>query len=82
MILTYDEALEKAENKDWFKSFYKREDLASDSEVKEINTLVKELGEDVLFDYFEIKEDMVLQKEYVLDLLDYLEDVKEEKNAK
>lgn len=82
MILKYDEALEKAENKDWFKCFYKREDLASDSEVKEINTLVKELGEDVLFDYFEIKEDMVLQKEYVLDLLDYLEDVKEEKNAK
>ena len=82
MILTYDEALEKAENKDWFKSFYKREDLASDSEVNQINTLVKELGEDVLFDYFEIKEDMVLQKEYVLDLLDYLEDVKEEKNAK
>ncbi len=82
MILKYDEALEKAENKDWFKSFYKREDLASDSEVNQINTLVKELGEDVLFDYFEIKEDMVLQKEYVLDLLDYLEDVKEEKNAK
>lgn len=82
MILTYDEALEKAENKDWFKSFYKREDLASNSEVNQINTLVKELGEDVLFDYFEIKEDMVLQKEYVLDLLDYLKDVKEAKNAK
>lgn len=82
MILTYDEALEKAANKDWFKSFYKREDLASDSEVNQINTLVKEIGEDVLFDYFEIKEDMVLQKEYVLDLLDYLEDVKEAKNAK
>jgi hypothetical protein len=75
MILKYDEALEKAENKDWFKSFYKREDLASDSEVNQINTLVKELGEDVLFDYVEIKEAMVLQKEYVLDLLDYLEDV-------
>lgn len=76
MILTYDEALLKAENKDWFKSFYKREDLASDLEVNEINALVKELGEDVLFDYFEIKEDMVLQKEYVDDLLDYLEDLK------
>jgi hypothetical protein len=75
MILKYDEALEKAENKDWFKSFYKREDLASDSELNQINTLVKELGEDVLFDYVEIKEAMVLQKEYVLDLLDYLEDV-------
>ena len=76
MILTYDEALLKAENKDWFKSFYKREDLASDIEVNEINALVKELGEDVLFDYFEIKEDMVLQKDYVDDLLDYLEDLK------
>ena len=62
MILTYDEALNLAENKDWFKSFYKKEDLASDDEVLQINTLVKELGEDVLFDYFEIKEDMVLPK--------------------
>jgi hypothetical protein len=72
MILKYDEALDKAENKDWFKSFYKREDLASDTKVNQINTLVKELGEDVLFDYVEIKEAMVLQKEYVLDLLDDL----------
>ena len=26
--------------------------------------------------YFEIKEDMVLQKEYVLDLIEYLEEIK------
>lgn len=76
MILTYDEGLKKASNPDWFKSFYKKEDLASDEEVLQINTLVKEVGEDILFEYFEIKEDMVLQKEYVLDLIEYLEDVK------
>ena len=79
MILTYDEALKRAENPDWFKSFYKKEDLASDIDVEKINTLVKELGENILFDYFEIKEDMVLQKEYVEDLLDYLNDKKNEK---
>ena len=80
MILTYDEALKKAENPDWFKSFYKKEDLASDMDVNKINSLVKELGEDILFDYFEIKEDMVLQKEYVIDLLDYLYEIKDQKN--
>ena len=80
MILTYDEALKKAENPDWFKGFYKKEDLASDMDVNKINSLVKELGEDILFDYFEIKEDMVLQKEYVIDLLDYLYEIKEQKN--
>lgn len=76
MILKYDEALKKALNPDWFKSFYNKEDLASDLEVDKINSLVKELGEDILFDYFEIHEDMVLQKEYVEDLLDYLEEIK------
>lgn len=79
MILTYDEALKRAENPDWFKSFYKKEDLASDIDVEKINTLVRELGENILFDYFEIKEDMVLQKEYVEDLLDYLNEIKSEK---
>ena len=79
MILTYDEALKRAENPDWFRSFYKKEDLASDIDVEKINTLVKELGENILFDYFEIKEDMVLQKEYVEDLLDYLNEIKSEK---
>ena len=56
MILTYDEALKKANNPDWFKSFYKKEDLASDDEVLKINNLVKEVGEDKLFEYFEIKK--------------------------
>lgn len=76
MILTYEEGLKKAANPDWFQSFYKKEDLASDEEVFQINSLVKEVGEDVLFEYFEIKEDMILQKEYVLDLIEYLQDVK------
>ena len=68
--------MNKASNKDWFKNFYKKEDLASDDEVNKINALVKEVGEEYLFEYFEIKEDMVLQKEYVLDLIEYLEDIK------
>ena len=76
MILTYDEALKKANNPDWFKSFYNKDDLANDEEVLKINNLVKEVGEDKLFEYFEIKEDMILQKEYVLDLIEYLEDIK------
>lgn len=78
MILKYNEALAKATNPNWFKSFYKQEDLASDSDVDKINELVKQLGEQVLFDYFEIKEDMVLQAIYVDDLLDYLYDLLEE----
>ena len=77
MILTYDEALKRASNPDWFKSFYNKDELASDEEVLQINNLVKEVGEDKLFEYFEIKEDMVLQKEYVLDLIEYLEETKE-----
>ena len=75
MILTYDEALEKATNKEWFKQFYKREEICSDDEVKEINELVKKAGEKALFDYFEINEDMFLQREYKDDLIDYLNDV-------
>jgi len=80
MILKYDEALKRAANPDWFKSFYKREEIATDSEVDEINSLVKELGVEVLFEYFDIKDDMLLQSEYVDDLLDYLYDLKENKN--
>lgn len=76
MILTYDEALQKSSNPEWFKSIYKKDEIASDSEVLEINNLVKEVGEEALFDYFSIKEDLFIQKEYVLDLIDYLEDLK------
>ncbi|MCR5706305.1 MAG: hypothetical protein K6G48_05885 [Acholeplasmatales bacterium] len=75
MILTYDEALNRADNKEWFKQFYKREEIISDDEVKEINALVLKAGEKALQDYFEIKDDMFLQKEYKDDLIDYLNDV-------
>ncbi len=75
MILTYDEALERASNKEWFKSVYKREDIISDEDVKEINALAKKAGPKALMSYFEIDDDMFLQKEYKDDLIDYLEDV-------
>ena len=71
MILTYDEALNRADNKEWFKQFYKREEIISDEEVKEINELVLKTGEKALQDYFEIKDDMFLQREYKDDLIDY-----------
>ena len=75
MMLTYDEALNRADNKEWFKQFYKREEIISDEEVKEINELVLKAGEKALQDYFEIKDDMFLQREYKDDLIDYLNDV-------
>ena len=75
MILTFDEALNRADNKEWFKQFYKREEIISDEEVKEINELVLKAGEKALQDYFEIKDDMFLQREYKDDLIDYLNDV-------
>lgn len=75
MILTYDEALNKADNKEWFKKYYKREEICDDNEVKEINDLVCKVGEKYLFDYFSIYEDMFLQKEYKDDLIDYLYEI-------
>ncbi len=77
MILTYDEGLAKASNKEWFLSFFKREDIASDEEVKIINKLVLEVGVKYLNEYFEDEEDIILQHDYVLDLIDYLNEVKE-----
>lgn len=79
MILKYEEALKKATNQDWFKQFYKPEDLASDDEVEQINSLAKEVGISYLDEYLEMKDDMVLQKEYVEDLIEYLEDCKANK---
>ena len=77
MILTYDEAKNKADNPTWFSFFYKREEIASDEEVNQINSVVKVVGEDKLHEYFQIKEDMLLQKEYVEDLMWYLNEIKE-----
>ena len=78
MILKYNEALEKAENKDWFKSFYKIDEVSDDDTVDEINDLVNKLGgNQILFDYFEIKDDMILLKIYEDDLFDFLYDLEE-----
>lgn len=80
MILKYNEALNKATNPEWFKSFYKKDEVATDEEVDQINALVKMVGEDKLFDYFQIREDMLVQQEYVEDLIWYLTELKEGRN--
>lgn len=77
MILTFKEALKRSLNPDWFLSVYKESDIASDEEVNLINELVKEVGVSYLDEYLEMKEDTLLQKEYVLDLVDYLKEIKE-----
>lgn len=77
MILKYDEALKRAENPDWFKGFYPKEIVASDEEVDEINKLAKEKGEQYLNEYFDQKEDFLLLKEYVCDIIDYLNDIED-----
>lgn len=77
MILTYDEGLAKATNKEWFLSFFKKEDIASDEEVSIINKLVLEVGVKYLNEYLEDDEDIILQREYVDDLIDYLNEVKQ-----
>lgn len=76
MILTYDEGLKRASNPDWFKSFFKRDDIATDEEVDKINTLAQEVGISYLNDYLEDDSDIILQSEYVDDLIAYLEEVK------
>ena len=80
MILKYNEALNKAENKEWFKSFYKIDEVSDDDTVDEINELVKKLGgNQILENYFEIKDDMLLLKIYEDDLFDYLYDLEDSK---
>ena len=74
MILTFDEAKKRADNPEWFEGYYKRDEICSDEEVKLINDLVKKVGEDKLHEYFAINDDMFLQKEYMDDLIDYLEE--------
>lgn len=80
MILKFEQAKQKAFNQEWFLSIYKKEDYATDEVVDEINSLVKIVGEDKLFDYFQIYEDMILQIEYVDDLIWYLNEIKEGRN--
>lgn len=79
MILTYDEAKSRASNEAWFEGYYKRDEICTDEEVKMINDLVKKAGEEYLHEYFAIKEDMFLQKEYMDDLVDYLTEIIESK---
>lgn len=76
MILTYDEGLKRASNPEWFKSFFKRDEIAADEEVKKINELALEVGLSYLKEYLEEDRDVILQREYVADLISYLEEVK------
>lgn len=76
MILTYDEGLKRASNPVWFKSFFKRDEIATDEEVKKINELALEVGLSYLKEYLEEDRDVILQREYVADLISYLEEVK------
>lgn len=82
MILKYTEAMERAENKEWFKSFYKEDEVSDDSTVDELNKLVNELGgNQILYDYFDIKDDILLLKIYEDDLFDYLYDLEDAKKG-
>lgn len=76
MILTYDEGFKRASNPEWFKSFFKRDEIATDEEVKKINELALEVGLLYLKEYLEEDRDVILQREYVADLISYLEEVK------
>lgn len=76
MILTYDEGFKRASNPEWFKSFFKRDEIATDGEIKKINELALEVGLSYLKEYLEEDRDVILQREYVADLISYLEEVK------
>ena len=82
MILTYDEGFKRASNPEWFKSFFKRDEIATDEEVKKINELALEVGLSYLKEYLEEDRDVILQREYVADLISYLEEVKGGKNGR
>ncbi len=74
-ILKYSEALENAKNKDWFKNFYKEDEICSDSEVEQINELALKFKTNPLSEYFETKEDIMLQKEYFETTISDLEEM-------
>lgn len=75
-LLTYDEALENAENKEWFKGFYKREEVCTDEEIKEANDLASSISSTCLKEYFGEDSDILLLNIYYDNLMDYLEDLK------
>ena len=77
-ILKYSEALLNAKNKDWFRNFYKEDEICSDIEVDQINDLASKFKINPLSDYFETKEDIMLQKEYYETTISDLEEMLEE----
>lgn len=52
-LLTYDEALEKAENKNWFVEFYKKDEVCTDLEVAQANELAESISATCLKEFLE-----------------------------
>ncbi len=75
-LLTYDEALERAENKNWFINFYKKDEVCTDEEVREANELAESISATCLKDFFGEDADVLLLNIYYDNLMDYLEDLK------
>ncbi len=75
-LLTYDEALERAENKNWFVNFYKKDEVCTDEEVREANELAESISATCLKDFFGEDADVLLLNIYYDNLMDYLEDLK------
>jgi len=75
-LLKYSEALEQAQNKEWFKSFYKETEVLSDEKVDLVNELANSISNTALSDYFEQEKDLLLLNIYYDDLMDYLKDLK------
>lgn len=75
-LLTYDEALERAENKNWFINFYSKDEVCTDEEVREANELASSISATCLKDFFGEDADVLLLNIYYDNLMDYLEDLK------
>lgn len=75
-LLTYDEALDRAENKNWFKNFYSKDEVCTDQEVREANELARSISSTCLKDFFGEDADVLLLNIYYDNLMDYLEDLK------
>lgn len=75
-LLTYDEALEKAENKNWFVEFYKKDEVCTDLEVAQANELAESISASCLKEFFGEDQDILLLNIYYDNLMDYLEDLK------
>ena len=75
-LLTYDEALDRAENKNWFINFYSKDEVCTDQEVREANELARSISATCLKDFFGEDADVLLLNIYYDNLMDYLEDLK------